>query len=443
MTTSVLQRNLVRPPDIAETAGGVYLYDKAGKSYFDGSGGAAVSCLGHGHPAIIEALRQQADKLAFAHNGFFSNEPAEELAESLIQRAPAGFAGGKVVYHGSGSEAMEAAIKLVRQHFYEKGEVSRTHFIAREMSYHGNTLGALALGGHKGRRAPYQDLLMDVSHIPPCYAYRLQQDGESDSAFGERMANKLEEAILAKGPENVAAFVAEIVGGATQGCTIPATGYFKRIREICDRYGVLFIADEVMCGMGRTGALFASAQEHVCPDLIVNAKGLGAGYQPIASVMATKQVIDPIEQGSGMLGNGHTYMSHPMACAAGLAVILTFERDHLIEHVADNGPRLQQRLNDTFGQHPYVGDIRGRGYFHAMELVQNRDDKTPFDASLKLAMKVKASALEEGLICYPGSGTVDGVVGDHVMIAPPFIATESELDDMVARLSRAVSRAIG
>ena len=442
MTTAILHRDMIHPPVTAVRGEGVYVYDKDGKAYIDGSGGAAVSCLGHNHPRVREAIQKQLDILPYAHTGFFTNEPAEALAQKLVDRTPDGFGQGRVAYLGSGSEAMEAALKLARQHFYEQGQTERHRIIARGMSYHGNTLGALAIGGHAGRRKPYAPMLMEVSHISPCYAYRLQEEGEGDEEFGQRVADELDAEIQRLGPNTVAAFVAETVGGATQGAIVPAPGYFTRIREICDRYGILFIADEVMCGMGRTGTLYACEQESVTPDLFTIAKGLGAGYQPIAAVIASEKTVQPILDGSGLLGNGHTYMSHAAACAGAMAVIDTIEQDDLLANVRGRGEQLTDLFRERFGQHPNVGDIRGRGLFQALEFVENRETKQPFDRSRKFAGKLKNRGMANGLICYPGSGTIDGSQGDHVLIAPAFITENQHIEEIVDKLEKSINEAL-
>ena len=423
----VLHRTLKGEIPVVNGADGNYLIDNNGKRYLDASGGAAVSCLGHTNERVIEAIKNQLDKVSFAHTGVFSNEPAEKLATYLIENAPEGFGNGRTMFLGSGSEAMEAALKLARQYHLERGDESRAKIIARDKSYHGNTLGALATGGHKQRQKPFAPLLIDVSHIPPCYAYRYKQDSETPEEFGVRMANTLEEEILKQGPENVAAFVAEPVSGASLGAEPAAPGYFNRIREICDQYGVLFIADEVMCGMGRTGHLFAMEAENACPDIITIAKGLGAGYQPIAAVMAREKVITAIENGSGNLWNGHTYMSHAIACAGALAVLKVIEEDQLLGKVRSQGEKLQSMLIETFADHPNVGDIRGRGLFWGLEIVKDKDTKEPFPAKLNLAGKIKADILEKGMLSYPSQGCVDGERGDHILLAPPYTVSDDEL----------------
>jgi adenosylmethionine-8-amino-7-oxononanoate aminotransferase len=437
--SAVLHRNLRSTPQLALKGDGVYLVDAEGRRYLDASGGAAVSCLGHGHPRVTAAIIAQLGKLEYAHTSFFTNEPSERLAQMLVDRAPAGFGKGRVAFLGSGSEAMEAALKLARQYFVEIGQPGRSRFISRRMSYHGNTLGALAVGGHAGRRALYQPILIETSQIAPCYAYRDQRAGETEEAYGLRVANELDAEIRCLGPENVAAFIAEPIVGATLGSATAVPGYFARIREICDRHGVLFIADEVMCGMGRAGAMFASAQEGVRPDIITIAKGLGAGYQPIAATMASERVAGAIEAGSGLLANGHTYMSHAVACAASIAVIETIEAEGLLDNVQRMGALLSRRLNEAFGQHPHVGDIRGRGLLQSLELVADRDSKQPFAAKEGLAARIKQTAQGLGLICYPSSGTADGVNGDHVLLAPPFTIDAGHVDEIVETLGAALA----
>ncbi len=436
----VFPRNSKAVPPVAMTGEGCYLIDQNGKRYLDGSGGAAVSCLGHSDSSVREAVKAQMDRLAFAHTGFFTSEPAERLAEMLIEQAPAGI--DRVYYVSGGSEAVEAAIKLARQYFLEIGEPSRHRLIARRQSYHGNTLGALAAGGNMWRREPFDPLMTEGSHIAPCYAYRDQQDDETLEDYGRRVADELEAEIKRLGPENVMAFIAEPVVGATLGAVTAAPGYFKRIRQICDSYGILLIFDEVMCGMGRTGSLFASEQEGVAPDIVTIAKGLGAGYQPIGAMLCSRKVYEAIENGSGFFQHGHTYLGHSAACAGSIAVLTAFREHNLIARVGEQGDRLEAALNERFGQHPNVGDIRGRGLFRGLEFVADRDRKTPFDPSHKVHAKVKKAAFEAGLICYPMGGTLDGRRGDHVLLAPPFIIENDQIDELVDKLAAAVDVAL-
>ena len=419
---------------------GAYLYDTSGKAYLDGSGGAAASCLGHGDPAVTQAIKDQLDRVAFAHTGFFTSEPAEKLADRLIEVAPQGL--DRVYFVSGGSEAMEAALKLARQYFLEIGEPERRHVIARRQSYHGNTLGALATGGNMWRREPFAPLLMETHHIAPCYAYRGQAEGESAEAYGLRVAQELEDRIAELGEGTVMAFVAEPVVGATAGAVPPVRGYFKRVREICDRHGVLLILDEVMCGMGRTGTLFACEQEGISPDICAIAKGLGAGYQPIGAMLCSGKIYEAIRSGSGLFQHGHTYIGHPTACAASLAVLGRLLDDGILARVAPMGEKLRAALEAEFGQHPHVGDIRGRGLFLGLELVEDRASKAPFDPARKLNAKIKSAAFEAGLICYPMGGTIDGKSGDHVLLAPPFILTDDQVGELVDKLSTAIDAAL-
>lgn len=419
---------------------GCFLIDAAGKRYFDGSGGAAVSCLGHSNTRVADAIKAQVDQLAFAHTGFFTSDPAEKLADLLIANAPGDL--DRVYFVSGGSEATEAAIKLARQYFVERGEPGRRHLIARRQSYHGNTLGALAAGGNEWRKQQFGPLLINVSHIDPCYEYAERHEGESLHDYGQRAAQALEDEILRLGPESVMAFMAEPVVGATLGAVPPVEGYFTRIREICDTHGVLLILDEVMCGMGRTGHLFACAAEGIAPDILCIAKGLGAGYQPIGAMLTSREVYQAVADGSGFFQHGHTYVGHPVAAAAGLAVVQELLEHDLPGRVHRTGPKLEAILRDRFGQHPHVGDIRGRGFFWGIELVADRGSKTPFDPLLGVAGKLKKVALAEGLICYPMPGTRDGRQGDHVLLAPPFIATEEELEGAADALARAVDQVL-
>ena len=436
----IFPRHTRQTNPVAVGGDGCYLIDASGKRYLDGSGGAAVSCLGHSDRTVTDAIKAQLDRLAFAHTGFFTSEPAEALADLLVAHAPQGI--DRVYLVSGGSEATEAAIKLARQYWVEKGEPQRGRLIARKQSYHGNTIGALSAGGNEWRRAQFGPLLLDVSHIDPCYDYRLRSDSESAEAYGLRAAQALEDEILRLGPDTVMAFMAEPVVGATAGALTPAPGYFRRIREICDRYGVLLILDEVMCGMGRTGSLFACEQDGIAPDIVCIAKGLGAGYQPIGAMLCSAEIYEAIEAGSGFFQHGHTYLGHPAAAAAGLAVVSGILDRGLIPRVQDQGAKLAERLADRFGQHPHVGDLRGRGLFRGIELVADRDTKAPFDPTKGVAAKVKKAAFAEGLICYPMSGTIDGRLGDHILLAPPFIIEDAQLDELCDKLGRAIDAAI-
>jgi adenosylmethionine-8-amino-7-oxononanoate aminotransferase len=425
---------------VAVRGEGIEIVDRDGNRYLDASGGAAVSCLGHDHPRVIAAIKAQIEALAYAHTSFFTTAPAEALADHLIERAPEGIQ--QVYYVSGGSEAVEAALKMARQYFVEIGQPERRRFIARRQSYHGNTLGALSVGGNAARRRQFEPLLIDVAHVSPCYAYRDQAVGESERAYVARLAEELDRTVQELGPDTVIAFIAEPVVGATMGAVPPVAGYFRAVREICDRYGVLLILDEVMCGMGRTGTLFACEQDAVRPDLVTVAKGLGAGYQPIGATLVSGAIYDAIVAGSGFFQHGHTYMAHPTACAAALAVQETIVEEQLLGRIRLQGAKLRDLLGARLGAHPHVGDIRGRGLLLGLELVADRATKRPFAQERRLHARVKSEAMARGLMCYPSGGTIDGTKGDHVLLAPPYIVTDSELEQIVDRLAAAIDAAL-
>jgi len=415
---------------------GCYIIDEKGKRYLDASGGAAVSCLGHSDKTIQKAIIEQTEKLAFAHTSFFTSEPAELLANLLAKHSPEGL--DKVYFVSSGSEAVEASLKLARQYFVEIGKPEKHKVISRKQSYHGNTLGALAAGGNVWRRSFFEKLLVETSLISPCYPYRHQTQDETELEYGLRVANELEEEIINLGSKNVMAFIAETVVGATAGALTPVSGYFKRVREICDKYNVLLILDEVMCGMGRTGSLFACDEEDVIPDILTIAKGLGAGYQPIGAMICQNFIYDAIANGSGFFQHGHTYLGHPVACAASLSVLNKLVNENFSSQVKEKGQYLQKNLELHLGQNQFVGDIRGRGLFRGIEIVKDRSTKEPFQKKLNIAGKIKKQALDIGLICYPMQGTVDGSKGDHILIAPPFIINESEINEISTKLKSTI-----
>jgi adenosylmethionine-8-amino-7-oxononanoate aminotransferase len=437
--TRILHRQIKGELPVAASGHGVYIRDSLGRDYIDASGGAAVSCLGHDHADVKAAIREQLDQLPYAHTSFFTTQVAEDLADKLIDDAPKGLS--HVYFVSGGSEAVEAALKMARQYFYERGEKQRRYFIARRQSYHGNTIGALSTGGNLGRREMFAPILIETHHIEPCFAYRNKRADESLEQYGLRAADALEDKIKELGAENVIAFVAETVVGATAGAVAAAPGYFKRIREICDRNGILLILDEVMSGMGRTGTLHACEQEGIVPDLMTIAKGLGAGYQPIGATLLSQKIFDTFKNGSGFFQHGHTYIGHPLACAAALAVQNVIERDRLLDNVKEMGARLTRRLSERFGNHPFVGDIRGRGLFQAVEIVADRSSKTPLDPVRKTHARIKKEAMARGLLVYPAGGTADGVAGDHVLIAPPFISNAAVIDQIVERLGDSVDAA--
>lgn len=425
---------------VAVAGDGIELIDSTGKRYIDACGGAAVSCLGHSNARVIEAIKRQAERLPYAHSSFFTTEPVEELADRLIEAAPAGL--GHVYFTSGGSESIETALKLARQYFVEIGQPARRHFIARRQSYHGNTLGALAIGGNPWRREPFLPLLIDAHHVSPCYAYREQRADESEEAFAQRLADELENRILELGPETVAAFVAETVVGATAGAVPPVRAYFRKIRAVCDKYGVLLILDEIMSGMGRTGHLFACEEDGIAPDILTIAKGLGAGYQPIGATLASDRIYDAIVGGTGFFQHGHTYIGHAIACAAALEVQRVIAEEGLLDNVRERGEQLRAQLRERFADHEAVGDVRGRGLFVGVEFVADRGTRQPFDPSLRLHAALRREAMARGLMVYPMGGTVDGRQGDHVLLAPPFICSAEQIDIIVERLAQSLDAAL-
>ncbi|MEM7070634.1 MAG: aspartate aminotransferase family protein [Pseudomonadota bacterium] len=440
MKTHVFHRDLNMQMPIAKTGKGATIIDAQGRHYIDASGGAAVSNIGHDNQNVRAAMHAQIDQLAFAHTAFFTSEPAENLANFLVTHAPGEMETAYFV--SSGSEAIETALKMARQYFVEKGEDYRRYFIARQQSYHGNTLGALALGGNEWRKKKFNPLLSTHARVSPCYPYRNQLAGESDEEYANRLADELEQQIITLGAKNVIAFVCETVSGATLGAQPAVKNYFKKIKAICKAYGILLILDEIMCGMGRTGSLFAYEQEHITPDMVAIAKGLGGGYQPIGAVLCHHDIFESFVQGSGVFTNGHTYLGHPVACATALAVQQEIQKNHLLTNVCEMGQYMHQKLCARFLDHPNVGDIRGRGLFWAIEFVKNKKDKTPFDPTFNLHLKLKKHAMEQGLICYPNGGTIDGRLGDHVLLAPPFIADQALVDEIIERLYLAFETAL-
>ncbi|EMG5638122.1 aspartate aminotransferase family protein [Klebsiella variicola] len=437
----VIHRSLHSTPIVASRAQGAYIFDAQGKPYLDACGGAAVSCLGHAHPDVLAAMHRQIDQLAYAHTSFFTSDVVEQLADHLTRTAP-----GELNYAyfvSGGSEAIETALKMARQYFVEIGQPSRTRFIARKQSYHGNTLGALAVGGNEWRRRQFAPLLMDVIRVSACNEYRDRRADETQQQYTERLLNELEHAILEAGPETIIGFCAETVVGATTGATPPTPGYLKGVRRLCDKYGILYIADEVMCGMGRTGTLHAFEQDDVVPDLVTIAKGLGGGYQPIGAVLASETIVSALKAGSGLFQHGHTYICHATAASAALAVQQVIARDNLLAAVKQQGAYLQQALREVLGELPHVGDTRGRGLFAGVELVRDKDNKTPFDPALKLHAAIKANCMARGLMVYPMGGTIDGQYGDHILIAPPFIITPAQIDFVVDTLNSVIREETG
>ncbi|KAJ4112184.1 hypothetical protein NW768_011763 [Fusarium equiseti] len=436
----LMHRSLVQQPYMVDSASGIDLKLSTGQTIIDACGGAAVALIGHGNKEVIQAITDQARKVSYVHTQSYTTAPAEELAEILLQGNPYGLE--KAFFVGSGSEAVESALKLARQYHYEKGDLDRLHIVSRRQCYHGNTMATMSISTNLARRAPYQGFLYpNVSHVSPAFAYHYKDSSETEENFTARLLVELEEEFLRVGPNKVAAFIAETVVGATSGCVAAPAGYFKGVRELCDKHGVIMILDEIMCGVGRTGTFFAFEQEGVAPDVMTIAKGLGGGYAAIAGVLINGRVVDALRQGSAAFNHGHTYQAHPISCAAALAVQKIVRRDNLVERCANMGVILERMLSEELGECMSVGDIRGRGLFWGVEFVKNRASKTPFDPSAKFGLLVQQLAFEKGVALYPGGATIDGVKGDHILLAPPFTVTEAQLRTICQTLREAVVEA--
>lgn len=443
-SSHVFHRSLKQSYPTAVGGEGVYVIDKQGKRYIDACGGAAVSCLGYNHQSLKNAIMEQLETLPFVHSSFFTTEVLETAANEMIADTQGVME--RVYFVSGGSEAIEAAIKMARQYFVDSGKLDKRYFIARKQSYHGNTLGALSLGGNEARKAPYTDILIDANHIAACYEYREREADESLADYSLRAANELEKAILRLGAENVAAFVAETVVGATAGCVPPTPGYFKRIREICDQYDVLLISDEVMCGMGRTGTLHAYEQDGFSPDIQAVAKGIAAGYQPLGAVMMKKPIVEAIEAGAGFFQHGHTYICHATAVAAGLATQRIMKSENLLDNITQQGVYFNQLLHEQLGEHSqigqFIGDIRGRGLFRGVEIVADKATKAVHDPKLPIAAAIRQTAMEKGLMCYPLTGTIDGTQGNHILLAPAYIIQAHEIEEIVDKLTQSVAEVL-
>lgn len=431
----IFYRNLRKYYPTISHGQGIYLYDTDGKRYIDGSGGAAVVSIGHGVKEIGEAMLSQAEKASFAHGSQFTSEAAIALAERIVSLAPEGLT--RVYFVSGGSEAMETAVKMARQYQVDRGKPEKYKVISRWTSYHGNTLGALALSGHTGRRRYYMPLMQNTPHIVPAYCYRCPFDLGPETCSLE-CADDLERTLLYEGPDSVSAFVAEPIVGATAGALVPRDGYFQRIRQICDRYDVLLIADEVMTGIGRTGKNFGIDHWQVIPDLIVSSKGLASGYSPIFCVIATEEIHRAIKEASGSFVHGHTYSQNPLSCAVGLAVLSYTEENQLIPRCAQMGQYLLDRLQ-ILRKREIVGDVRGKGLFAGVEYVRDKETKETFDPGIKVNSLIANTAFDKGLILYPGGGGADGVRGDHSLLAPPFIITEGQVDELVDILDETIA----
>jgi adenosylmethionine-8-amino-7-oxononanoate aminotransferase len=413
-------------------ARGVYIVDADGKRYLDGCSGAVVCNIGYGVREVIEAMGRQARQVAFAHSTQFISQASLDLSAALAALCPGPMAEDARVYLSSGgSEAVESAIKLARQYFLERGEPRRTRIVARWQSYHGSTLGALSATGNRLRRKPYEPMLLDFPHIAPVYCYRCPFDLRYPSCL-LTCADDLARTLDKVGPGTVAAFIAEPVVGATLGAVPPPDGYWQRIREICDRHGILLIADEVMTGVGRTGTPFGLDHWGVVPDIIVVGKGCSAGYTPLGAIIARGFIHDAIRDGSGAFEHGFTYSANPLSAATGVAVLRFVRRRRLVERARTLGPALEKILRRLAERHPIIGDVRGMGLFWGLEFVRDRATREPFEPALKVARRLGTEARQRGLLLYPGTGSVDGQRGDHVIVAPPLTITGREL----ARLGR-------
>ncbi|MEJ5301340.1 MAG: aspartate aminotransferase family protein [Thermodesulforhabdaceae bacterium] len=438
----VFCRNLRKQYPVVDRGEGVYVWDKEGKRYIDGSGGACVVSIGHGVKEIIEAMKKQAEKISFAHGSHFLSEAAKDCAERLCRFAPDRSL-NKVYFVSGGSEAVETAVKIVRQYWVELGRPEKYKIISRWISFHGNTTGALSLGGHTGRRNPYLPLFLHTPHIEPCYCYRCPFYRTPDNCNLE-CADQLERTIKYEGPESVAAFIAEPVVGATAGVLIPRDGYWEKIKDICDKYDVKIIADEVMTGLGRTGKNFCLDHWGVVPDIIVVAKGLSSGYTPLGAVIVKEEIYDTIKNGSGNFIHGHTYGQNPLSAAVGAAVLKYIEDHSLVNRSFEMGKYFLERL-EKLEKYPLVGDIRGLGLFVGIEFVRDKTTREPFNPSLKISARIGEESFKRGLITYPGSGGADGIRGDHILLAPPFIINREQIDEIVEILDEsieAVSRSL-
>ncbi|KAJ5887950.1 Pyridoxal phosphate-dependent transferase major region subdomain 2 [Penicillium taxi] len=444
---SLLHRSLHQKPLVAVSASGHEITLHNGSRVIDACGGAAVAILGHGNMEVIEATFQQMKQVSYVHTLAYTTTSSEELADLLVGDAPGGLI--KAFFVGSGSEANDGAMKLARQFFFEKGETQRTHFIARRQGYHGNTFGSMSLSNNVSRLLPYKDVLLpNVSHVSPCYEYQFRKEGESSVEYVARLAAELDAEFQRVGPGNVIAFVAETVGGATSGCITAEPGYHAAMRDVCWKHGALYILDEIMCGMGRTGSTFAWQQEkdaegnQVSPDIMTLGKGLGGGYAPIAAIIVNKKVIEVLDRGTGAFNHGHTYQAHPVSCATALAVQKIVHREKLVENCDKMGQVLEGLLREYLGGQKHVGDIRGRGLFYAVEFVQDRESKEPIDTTLNFGYALQKQSLDLGVAVYPGHGTIDGVKGDHIIIAPPYTVNQDQLENIVKILAAAYTMTV-
>nr|CEG05724.1 unnamed protein product [Fusarium clavum] len=434
----LMHRSLITPPETVTSASGSYLTLSSGRKILDGCAGAAVAIIGHGNTEVRDAMIAQASQVSYVHTMTYTTSSAEDLANYLLENEPFGLTRAYLV--GSGSEAMDSAMKLARQFHVENGQPERTRFVSRRQAYHGNTIGAMSVSSNLARRAPYENaiLLDNVSYVSPAYEYRTKKDGESEEEYSQRLVDELEAEFKSVGPEKIMAFIAETVGGATAGCITPPKGYFAGISKVCKKYGILLVLDEVMCGVGRCGTFFAFEQDgDVRPDIVTTGKGLGGGYVPIAATLVHKDIISTLKKGTASFNHGHTYQAHPVSCAAALAIQKIIRRDNLVSRSASLGQRLHILLISTFQDLEFVGNIRGRGLFWGIEFVRDKKTKEPFDSKIRFGVKVQERAFELGVAVYPGTGTADGSSGDHVIVSPPLTISEGEMDELVGVLKKA------
>lgn len=428
-------RNLRKFYPTVDRGEGVYIWDTDGNRYIDGSGGACVVSIGHGVKEIREAMLKQAERISFAHGSHFTSEAAIECAEQVVSLMPSPEL-NKCYFLSEGSTAIETAVKLARQYWREAGKPDKFKTISRWTSYHGNTAGALALGGHTARRRHYQPLILHTPHIEPAYCYRCPFEKAPETCNLE-CADALERMLKYEGPDSVSAFIAEPVVGATAGALVPKDGYWQRIRAICDQYDVLIISDEVMAGVGRCGKNTALDNWNVIADMVVMAKGLSSGYIPLGAVVVKEKIWETIRQGSGAFVHGHTYSMNPLSMAVGAAVLKYVKQHDLVRKSREMGQYLLEQLH-TLRALEIVGDTRGLGMFCGVEFVRDQTTKTPFDPKLKVNTKVFQAAFQRGLITYPGSGGADGIQGDHTLICPPFIISKEQVDTLVKILHEAI-----
>jgi adenosylmethionine-8-amino-7-oxononanoate aminotransferase len=443
---ALFHRSLHQRPYMVDSAKGIYLNLSDGRVVMDACGGAAVACIGHGNEEVLAAVqRQMSTGVSYLHSLTYTTDAAEKLAHHLIDGPQGGrrFGLDRAYFVGSGSEAMDAALKLARQYFFEMDQVNRTRFVARKQSYHGTTIGAMNVSSNLPRKVQYTCFQSDnYSWVSPAYQYQYSrwQDGETEDQFAERLVEELDQHFQKIGPESIIAFVAEPVVGATSACTPAPRGYFKGVRRVCDKYSILLILDEVMSGMGRTGTFFAFEQEDIVPDIMTIGKGLGGGYAPIAGVLVHKKVIDVLKKGTSSFNHGHTYQAHPVACASTLAVQQILSRDGLVENCARMGVILRRLLGETFDTAKYVGDIRGKGLFWSLEFVKDKATRKSFSPKIRFGARFQTIAFELGVAVYPGAGTVDGTNGDHAIVSPPYNVTEEELKKITGVLKQAYDK---